>query len=133
MNPLNDSWSLKSAFPSSVRSGLAAFVIGNDAFVGLGVNHLDNENYKDFWKYNSLLDSWTQLANYPDSGSAYAVAFTAFGKGFIGGGYLFYLNWPIGNLNNMYEYNPSTNSWRFRAAHFAVRSYDYYCGSKLVD
>ncbi|MBK7682240.1 MAG: PKD domain-containing protein [Bacteroidetes bacterium] len=126
-DPLNDSWSLKSAFPSSVRSGLAAFVIGNDAFVGLGVNHLDNENYKDFWKYNSLLDSWTQLANYPDSGSAYAVAFTAFGKGFIGGGYLFYLNWPIGNLNNMYEYNPSTNSWRFRAPILPIGP-NYYAG-----
>lgn len=129
---IGQTWTKKSDFPGEARFGASSFVIGNDAYVGLGENN--GTFFKDFWKYEAVSDSWTQIADFPGMPRAGAVAFSINGKGYAGVGE---------TLNNgsreffidFYEYDPTNDSWtpkrdfssqaRSRASVFVVDNVAY--------
>jgi N-acetylneuraminic acid mutarotase len=100
-------------FPT--RVGAISFAIGNKIYVGLGYydpHGISTPNVgllSDFWEYNTITDEWTERAPfaYGNSPRMNAVAFVVNGKGYVGFGQ--------GNsgpyYNDLWEYNPQTDSW----------------------
>lgn len=94
------------------RAQACAFVIGNDVYVGLGTNQYGN-CLSDFWKYNTVTNQWTSLANLSDSsgkvlpGRKAAVAFAIDSIGYVGTGQDVNYNY----LGDFYSYSPATNKW----------------------
>jgi len=122
--PTSDSWQrmadvgldknmVTPLFPT--RIGAVSFTIGDKIYVGLGYN--DNKGQttvpgyllSDFWEYNTITDEWTERAPFAfgNSPRMNAVAFVVNGRGYVGFGQ--------GNsgplLNDLWEYNPQTDSW----------------------
>ena len=99
-------WAKESPTVMLSRTEAVSFVINNTAYVGTGWDGL-NTHYNDFWKYDAVNDSWSQVASMPAGTERNsAVAFSVNGKGYVGTGY-------DGDLyrNDFYQYDPVTDSW----------------------
>jgi N-acetylneuraminic acid mutarotase len=107
--PSNDSWIQRSDFPGGVRYQLLSFIIGFDAFVGLGTNQ--DLYKKDLWRYSAGSNEWTACADLPGSERAGAAAFSIGLRGFVCTGT------NGGMLDDLWEYNPFSNDWKIRASY----------------
>lgn len=129
-DPLGN-WVKKSDFEGLPRGSAVSFVIDDKAYVGLGYNDDDDDEYlNDFWVYTTSTDSWDKIADFPGAGRTAAVSFTINGKGYVGTGF-------DGNnkLSDIWEYDPAKNSWtqkdsflggaRYKAVAFALNNYGY--------
>lgn len=112
-HPETDSWEQKADLPADGRRNAVAFVIENKAYVGTGINH-DNADLgdvlDDFWQYEPLNNSWTQMADYPGYGGLglyYATGFSIGDKGYICGG----KKGPNDYTDEMWEYNAEFGYW----------------------
>ncbi len=120
--------------PFSPRKGMVSFVIGDKAYVGLGVDE-NGLNKNDFYSYTPN-SGWSAVSSFGGAPRAYAVGFSVEGKGYVGTGK------RVGNdinpdiiYDDFWEYNPSTNNWtqknsfdggqRFWAAGFAIDTLGY--------
>lgn len=134
------SWELVGEYPGGFRKGVVAFVIGNKAYVGLGITTtIDKENgpssvrHDDFFVYDSETGAWdAQPVKFPGGPRVGAVAFSIEGKGYVGAG--------EGEKSSeyfadFYEFNPETG-WkqmsgiaraRMRASAFVANGYGYVC------
>lgn len=82
-NPIGK-WTQKQALPAAGRRFAVGFSIGNNLYVGTGVD--SDSAFNDFWQYNSIVDTgWVRKENFPNR-RAYAVAFSVNNKGYIGTG-----------------------------------------------
>lgn len=84
-------------------SGGSAFVIGETAYVGTGLD-TTNALVNDFWQYNPANDTWTELPALPAAGRYTAVGFAIAGRGYIGTGQLALQTGAF--LNDFWEYTP---------------------------
>jgi N-acetylneuraminic acid mutarotase len=77
-------WAISRQFPGKARVGAVSFVIGDKAYVGLGI---DQENYEksDFWEFNGT--QWRQVAPFLGAARYGAVAFSDGQYGYVGLGY----------------------------------------------
>ncbi|TAL56741.1 MAG: T9SS type B sorting domain-containing protein [Bacteroidetes bacterium] len=108
-DPATNAWSPVTAFPGGFRSDIdrAPFVIGNKAYLGTGYD--GNVEYNDFWEYDYITNAWMQKANFPGIARIGATGFSICNKGFLGlGGYS---PPPSTTFNDMWMYDPVTNSW----------------------
>jgi N-acetylneuraminic acid mutarotase len=130
-NQVTNTWVQKANFPGPLRQGGIGFVIGNKAYAGFGN---DNSNtFKDFYAYNDTTDVWTPVAVFPGASRFHAFYFALNGKGYIGAGSVGYPNYNF--VNDMWEYNPATNSWaqkanfpglpRFQLGFFSINDIGY--------
>lgn len=112
-DPLLDSWTQLASMPASARRNAVGMAIGDKGYVGTGLDLDDGvlgSKLKDFWEYNPIANDWTAKADFPgggDTGVYQATAFSALGKGYVVGG-------KIGSnayLNEMWQYDPVTDSW----------------------
>jgi N-acetylneuraminic acid mutarotase len=94
--------------PGVPRTGAVSFVIGDNAYVGIGFNGIGAPPFfKDMWSYNATTNAWTQIADFPEPNATVGIVFSNTTKGYIGV-----------NENNethrgvMYEYNSASNAWR---------------------
>jgi N-acetylneuraminic acid mutarotase len=117
-DPGSDSWSQKASMPGGGRRDAVGFAIGTKGYVGTGDNSNDAQlgtPLSDFWMYDPALNTWTPRAPYPGAGGAgiyYAAAFTCSnGRGYVCGG----KNGPNQYWNQLWEYNPATDTWAQRA------------------
>ena len=134
-------WAKESPLNISSRREAVSFVINNTAYVGTGWDGL-NTHYNDFWKYDAVSDSWSQVASMPAGTERNsAVAFSVNGKGFVGTGF-------DGNhyLKDFYQYDPATDSWsqiaslvgnpRYEAVAFGIGNLGYvgtgYDGNQIL-
>ena len=110
-DPVTDSWTRKADFPGTARQYSIAFATNNKIYVATGYHFNRNTHvasyFNDLWQYNPTNDTWTQKADIPAVGRAFAVGFSTFtNKGVVATGdandYL---------LNDCWQYNPSNNSW----------------------
>lgn len=125
-----NTWTALTAPSITPVSGAASFAIGDDFYVGLGSD--GTSILQTLWKYSTINNNWTSLANYPGGAIGYVVAEVVNGKAYVG------LGTP-GN-NNWYEYNPSNNIWTAKAnfpgtetnacASFAVNNKIYVVGGR---
>ncbi|HET6992944.1 MAG TPA: T9SS type A sorting domain-containing protein [Bacteroidia bacterium] len=112
-DPGTDSWTEKADYPSGPRLSAFGFSIGSKGYVGCG---LDQYLYAqpDFYEYNPATNQWTAKAPFtgtPIFGAASAVANN---KGYV----FFGDDWDPNywRHNEVYEYNPGTNSWAYAGA-----------------
>ena len=57
-------WTKKSDFTGLKRTRAVSFTVDDYAYVGTGVDTAEQVQ-NDFWKYDPILDTWTQVANLP--------------------------------------------------------------------
>lgn len=115
--------------PGPTRDGAISFVIGDRVFAGGGLQS------KDFYKLDPLSGHWTQLHDLPGVTVErwFAASFVINGKGYVG----------LGSdedtfLNDLWEYEPATDTWTQKAPFpgtarntvfgFAVNGKGYVCG-----
>src|SRR5207248_754225 len=73
------------------------FVIGSNAYLGSG------SSSTDFWEYNTGLNSWTQMANFPGINTDGSTGFSIGGKGYLGLG--------VNQSSGFWAFDPSSNLW----------------------
>ena len=118
-DPGSDSWTQKAANPGGGRRDAIAFTIGTKGYVGTGDNSNDAQignPLSDFWEYNPATNVWTQKAAYPGGsgfGVYYATGFSVNGKGYVCCG----KQGPNQYLDELWEYNPGTNSWAQKSSY----------------
>jgi N-acetylneuraminic acid mutarotase len=101
-------WEARKSFPGTLRERGVSFSLGGIGYVGLGYNRdLDDEELKDFWKYDPELDEWTNVGDFEGTARYNAVAFVAGSRAYVGTGY-------DGDQYNsdFWEFDPTDNSWR---------------------
>mgnify|MGYP001199868514 CR=1 FL=1 len=86
------------------RRWSVGFAIQDTVYLGTGFS-FSQDLKKDFWKYNPLLDAWTQIADFGGDFRSNAIAFSLYNKGYVGCG--------ISNSyeNDVWRYDPFHNDW----------------------
>ncbi len=97
-------WVKKSYFAGFPRSEGTSFSINGIGYFGMGRE--DDGYLSDFWKYDPVNDSWSQVKAFPGTPRAYGVSATDGTKGYCGLGYE-----GKKDLSDFWEYDPATNEW----------------------
>ena len=101
-------WVQLEDYPGLGRNHPITFSIGTDGYVLAGQN--ENGTYvKDFYKYDTTTDSWTQLPNFPGYPRGYAYGIAHNGKAYVGFGTSNVFD--IGPLDDLWEYDPVSETW----------------------
>jgi N-acetylneuraminic acid mutarotase len=124
-DPATHSWTRVADFGGVGRHSAACFVINDEAYVGTG--HWGNDfpygtsfSSDDFWKYNSVLNNWTEIQKFPEATSQ-GVGFNINDKGYIY------------DYNKLFEYDGSNwnilnavelSTWDNSA--FSIRNLGYF-------
>lgn len=101
-DPLSNSWVQLSNFPGGARYGASAFTIGQKGYVMGGYNGATV--FSDVWEYTPASDSWVQKASIPVARYS-GIGFSIGNYGYCGTGY------NAGYLNDLWRFDPITNSW----------------------
>jgi len=109
-DPIANSWTKKGDILGTARFGAVGFSIGSKGYIGTG-DHGVAKN--DFWEYDPATDGWTQKADFGGTARSIAVGFSIGSKGYIGTGYNFDGSYHY--YNDLWEYDPSGNTWTQRA------------------
>jgi N-acetylneuraminic acid mutarotase len=99
------SWSKIADFPGAARSYPTAFSFETDGYVGIGSGSL---YLKDFWKYNSLDDSWHQTTSYYTE-CGLASGFVIGSKAYVGTG-----RNASQIFDSFFEFNPQNSQWAIK-------------------
>ncbi|HIP36476.1 MAG TPA: T9SS type A sorting domain-containing protein [Crocinitomix sp.] len=112
-DPTLNTWTQVADFGGIARRNAIAFAINNKGYVGTGMSHAESalgSTLADLWEYDPDLNTWIQKANFPANfgqGIYFATAFAVNNKAYICGG----KRGPADYTDEMWEYNPLTNSW----------------------
>jgi N-acetylneuraminic acid mutarotase len=106
-DPDKNTWIKKASFPGKPRQYPVCVVIGNKAYIGLGLTE-NWEDLNDVWEYDPETDKWTQKADFGGTKRYNATVFTVDGKAYVGLGY----SWTArSSLKDFWQYNPVTDTW----------------------
>jgi len=95
--------------------GAVGFSIGTKGYFGTGFT-ITSGVTNEFWEYDPAINRWTEKASLPVSAArTEAVGFSIGTKGYIGTGYVF-TDDEIVNLNDFWEYDPTTDDWTEKAS-----------------
>lgn len=99
-------------FTGTECEGAVSFVAGGRAFIGLGQIGT-NQYTKSFYRYDQNKDSWEAVASFPAEGRAYAIAFVADSKAYVGFGERIdaVTNKVTRVYADLYEYDPIADAW----------------------
>ena len=106
-NPTINVWTQKANFTGQARQSTTFFAIGNFGYVGLGA--FNSTMFLDFRRYDPTTNSWMQLNNFPGVGRRNPLCFSVCNYGYVGLGSSTYP--AVQNLNDFWQYIPSTDSW----------------------
>ena len=109
------------------RYGASGFSIGSDGYVvgGKTVGRQNNaSSVQDVYKYSG--NSWSRVADCATFGRVNGVSFTINGKVYVGTGYIQSNNSNPTLLSDLWEYNPTTNTWTQKASLSSGR-YGSFC------
>jgi len=99
-------WEQVASYPGSERHHPVTFAIDNYGYLVTG-----SENDRDFFRYDSDIDSWEQMPDFPGQGRGFAYGVTHEGKAYMGFG----AN-NFGLRNDLWRYDPVTETWQERAS-----------------
>ena len=108
-------WYRRSDFDGVARTDAAGFTIGNVGYLCTGYRGSTKDRLKDCWAYDIEANSWTQCTSMPDAAPARnaATGFAVGTKGYIATGYD---ATKKDYLNDCWQYDPATNSWKEMAS-----------------
>ncbi len=113
INSSAQTWEALQSMPVTavVRHHPAAFSIGGVGYVVGGAEENSNA-LTDFYSYDPLADSWTDLGDYPGPPRGFGYALSTNTKGYVGFG----INYDAGTsseeyLKDLWEYEPLSDSW----------------------
>ncbi|HLI92784.1 MAG TPA: hypothetical protein VKU83_04220 [Puia sp.] len=138
----NGNWASRTTFGGNAGIGVgyaASFVIGNNAYVGTGVNpQFPSRKLQSVFMYTpgtfstavGSVDSpaaqgtWTAIADFPGPARSNAVGFSAGGQGYIGTGLA---DDGVTIYSDFYAFNPGSGTWaKVDSIADASRSYPRY-------
>lgn len=105
----SNKWVRIADFPGQGRNYAACFVIGNKAYIGCGYNGV--KTFNDFYALNLDSNTWTRIADLPGLERASPFHFATAGKGYIVCGSNYTQSSGSTPLKDVYQYNPTTNTW----------------------
>lgn len=113
-------WVASASIGDPPRGSASSFVIGTDAYAGLGFNQSigGTGRLKDFWRF-SVDSGWQQMADFPGAPRSEAAAFSIGGNGYVGTGYDL-----ITVYSDFYQYDPVANTWTRKADFPGTPRYD---------
>lgn len=88
-DPVENNWVQMNDFPGKARNGFFGFSLGSKGYVGGGSNfYIPDGDYSshEFWRYDSFVDEWQQMDDYPGSGCWRPYATTSGDYAYIMGG-----------------------------------------------
>lgn len=103
-----DSWEHLGATPLTPRVNATSCIADGKVYIGLGFNggYYKNESYlRDWWEYQPQTDTWTRLADYPNSYTDDATSFTGDGELYVGYGFCYNYR------RDFFRYTIATNQW----------------------
>ena len=108
-------WYRRSDFDGVARTDAAGFTIGNVGYLCTGYRGSTKDRLKECWAYDIEANSWTQCTSMPDAAPARnaATGFAVGTKGYIATGYD---ATKKDYLNDCWQYDPATNSWKEMAS-----------------
>jgi N-acetylneuraminic acid mutarotase len=117
----NNVWRELSPFPGSANFYGSYFQLGDRIYLVSGMDGEFNTS-RQMWSYDISTDQWIQMDDFPGAGRVHSSVFLANGKAYVGGGFKsfdmhdwfgeLYIYYPIEPVNDYFEFNPETNSWR---------------------
>jgi len=112
-NPSVNTWTARTQFPVTVfeRNDAVGFSIGDKGYILTGFY---SDNLKDVWEFDPVADTWTQKNDFPGVGRLSAAAFSIGNKGYFGTG-VTYNSSGQQCLQDWWEYDPSTDTWKQKA------------------
>jgi N-acetylneuraminic acid mutarotase len=134
----SQNWIEVSEFPGSPRDDGTGFIINNTAFVGTGLSQWWS-NEADFYGFDLSSEHWYGIASIPVSEARqYACGFSVNNLGYLFGGYN-----GMEFLNDLWCYDPISNSWTIKTALpsvgragsscFVIDNLVYIVGGKTVE
>jgi N-acetylneuraminic acid mutarotase len=129
-------WQQLEDFPGTARDDGSCFVIDSFVYTGLGRDS-GFSCMRDFYKYNAVTMTWSDCADLPlGEERQYAVGVSKNGLGYVFGG----AKCDGSFSNDLWEYNPLSNSWsvlaplpadgRGGSAHFVLGDTLFIVGGK---
>src|SRR6185436_3814974 len=107
---LSDAWTQKANFIGGARSATVHFAINGLGYVGTGINNTSTyAGLSDFYTYDPVSNSWTQIGNFPGPARHSAISFVINNKAYIGTGNVG--NGPGTTYNDFWEFDPALSSW----------------------
>lgn len=95
-------WTQRANLPDNL-CGSAGFSIGANGYLGLGFNPM---YVKKFYRYDTTMNSWTQIATFPGLANCYSEGFSVNGFGYLA------LGQNMGTaVKQVWQYSPATNTW----------------------
>jgi hypothetical protein len=84
-DPVTDTWTSKAPFPGNPRVSTNLFVISGYAYAGGGSGKVSGSNveYKDFYKYDPVVDTWASIPDFPITTHLHFTAFTINSRGYV--------------------------------------------------
>ena len=108
---VSETWSTIAPMPSTMERQYAfSSSISDEGFVFGGINDA-GDFLNDLWKYNSISNSWLQLASMPAEGRSGGVTFVLDNKLYIVGG----KSSTSSALNETWMYDPALDEWSVMA------------------
>jgi len=119
-------WVALANYPGSGGEGPCGFALNGKLYFGMG-NISGGSMFKDFWKFDPVLQTWTKAADFPGAGRSYATAFTIGSYAYVGLGWSYSLGTTF---KDVYRYDDGADSWtkmddfpggiRMKAASFVI-------------
>ena len=81
--------------------------IGRKGYFGTGLR--TGQQLDDFWEWDQLSNTWTQVASFPGGRRYGTFSFSLSGKGYVGAG------WSPTPRRDFYEFDPAINTWTRKA------------------
>jgi N-acetylneuraminic acid mutarotase len=105
-------WVAAASIGGYPRAGSACFVIGNNAYIGMGSNETigGKGRLRDFWRF-SLDSGWMQMQDFPGPARSNAASFSLGNFGYLGTG-----SDGINMFDDFYQYDPAANQWTKKAS-----------------
>jgi hypothetical protein len=104
-------WTRRADYLGPALVNTVNFSIEGKTYIGLGVTSPTRTGgsssfNSQMWEYNSILDSWRRIKDFPGQPRLGSIAFSIGGKGYVG------LGFNSVNLNDIWEYDPVVDSWQ---------------------
>jgi N-acetylneuraminic acid mutarotase len=129
-DPATNSWSQKADYLGGVCYHATGFTMNGVGYVGTGRTSASGSTLvQNFYKYNSVSNSWVEINSFPGVGRRGAVSFVIGEYAYTGSG-----ESTFGTLGSFYRFDPSNETWspvatlpipRTSAVGFSIDNYGY--------